>query len=109
MAASLKKLPNGGSMIIQQARHDNQHRHSRILGNNDITILLDDLDNQTDAIKNGQEIGDVLLDGKIKKSSNDKKVALSGKNSVGMLSNINVNYLYNSKMAYIRFHFCFIL
>lgn len=67
MAASLRKFPNGGSRIIQQARQNNHNRNSRILGNNDITILLDDLDNQTDAIKNGQEIGDELLDGNTKK------------------------------------------
>lgn len=83
-------FPNGGSRIIQQARQNNHHRHSRILGNNDINILLDDLDNQTEAIKNGQEIGNELLDAQTKKSSKDKKVALSGKNSVGMLASINV-------------------
>ncbi|XP_015759092.1 PREDICTED: uncharacterized protein LOC107338373 [Acropora digitifera] len=82
--ASLRKFPNGGSRIIQQARQNNHNRNSRILGNNDITILLDDLDNQTEAIKNGQEIGDELLDGNTKKLSKDKKVALSGKNSVVM-------------------------
>ena len=90
IAASLKMFPNGGSRIIQQARQNNHHRHSRILGNNDINILLDDLDNQTEAIKNGQEIGNELLDAQTKKSSKDKKVALSGKNSVGMLASINV-------------------
>lgn len=89
MAASLRKFPNGGSRIIQQARQNNHNRNSRILGNNDITILLD---NQTEAIKNGQEIGDELLDGNTKKLSKDKKAALSGKNSVGMLASIMCKY-----------------
>lgn len=31
------------------------------LGNSDITKLLDDLDNQTEAIRSGQEIGEELL------------------------------------------------
>lgn len=92
MAASLRKFPNGGSRIIQQARQKNHNRNSRILGNNDITTLLDDLDNQTEAIKNGQEIGDELLDGNTKKLSKDKKVALSGKNSVGMLASTMCKY-----------------
>lgn len=34
---------------------------SRPLGNSDITKLLEDLDNQTEAIKTGQEIGEELL------------------------------------------------
>ncbi|XP_022788562.1 uncharacterized protein LOC111328402 isoform X2 [Stylophora pistillata] len=34
------------------------------LGNSDITKLLDDLDNQTEAIRSGQEIGEELLGGK---------------------------------------------
>lgn len=40
---------------------DEEARSSRDLGNNDITKLLDDLDNQTEAIKSGQEIGEELL------------------------------------------------
>ena len=36
-------------------------RPPRHLANSDITKLLGDLDNQTEAIKNGQEIGEELL------------------------------------------------
>lgn len=45
----------------EQPVSDEEARPSRHLGNNDITKLLDDLDNQTEAIESGQEIGEELL------------------------------------------------
>ena len=45
----------------EQSVSNGEGRLPRNLGNNDITKLLDDLDNQTEAIKNGQQIGDELL------------------------------------------------
>lgn len=45
----------------EQSVSDGEGRLPRNLGNNDITKLLDDLDNQTEAIKSGQQIGDELL------------------------------------------------
>ena len=45
----------------EQSVSDEEGRLPRNLGNNDITKLLDDLDNQTEAIKSGQQIGDELL------------------------------------------------
>lgn len=44
----------------QSVSHE-EGRPPRNLGNDDITKLLDDLDNQTEAIKSGQEIGEELL------------------------------------------------
>jgi len=44
-----------------QTKGNWQIRSPRNLGNGDITKLLDDLDNQTEAVKNGQEIGDELF------------------------------------------------
>ena len=49
----------------EQSVSDGKDRLPRNLGNNDITKLLDDLDNQTEAIKSGQRIGDELLGDKI--------------------------------------------
>lgn len=45
----------------EQSVRDGEGRLPRNLGNNDITKLLDDLDNQTEAIKSGQQIGEELL------------------------------------------------
>ena len=45
----------------EQFVSDGEGRLPRNLGNNDITKLLDDLDNQTEAIKSGQQIGEELL------------------------------------------------
>ena len=49
----------------EQSVSDGEGRLPRNLENNDITKLLDDLDNQTEAIKSGQQIGDELLGDKI--------------------------------------------
>ena len=48
----------------EQSVSDGEGRLPRNLGNDDITKLLDDLDNQTDAIKSGQQIGEELLEDK---------------------------------------------
>lgn len=45
----------------EQSASDREGRLRRNLGNKDITKLLDDLDNQTEAIKSGQQIGEELL------------------------------------------------
>lgn len=45
----------------EQSASDGEGRLRRNLGNKDITKLLDDLDNQTEAIKSGQQIGEELL------------------------------------------------
>lgn len=50
------------------------NRRQRNLGNSDITKLLDDLDNETEAIKSGQEIGEELLSAKIQTKNGDEKL-----------------------------------
>lgn len=49
----------------QEAILGGLNRRQRNLGNSDITKLLDELDNETEAIKSGQEIGEELLSAKI--------------------------------------------
>lgn len=58
----------------QEAIFDGPNRRQRNLGNSDITKLLDDLDNETEAIKTGQEIGDELLSAKIQTKNGDEKL-----------------------------------
>lgn len=61
----IRKYEYGGAKAgYKQPLSNGRVRSPRNLGNNDITKLLDDLDNQTEAIKSGQEIGDELLSGK---------------------------------------------
>lgn len=57
MVFSRETLPTRNEQPVT----DKEARPPRNLGNNDITKLLDDLDNQTEAIKSGQEIGEELL------------------------------------------------
>lgn len=57
---------------------------TRHLGNSDITKLLDDLDNQTEAIKSGQEIGEELLGGKKHMTRiKDSKLEITNNNFFG--------------------------
>ena len=51
------RLPTSDEQFVR----DEEGRLPRNLGNSDITKLLDDLDNQTEAIKSGQQIGEELL------------------------------------------------
>lgn len=57
----------------EQSVSDGEGRRPRNLGNNDITKLLDDLDNQTEAIKSGQQIGDELLGDKTETGEHSQK------------------------------------
>lgn len=58
----------------QEAILGGLNRRQRNLGNSDITKLLDDLDNETEAIKSGQEIGEELLSAKIQTKKGDEKL-----------------------------------
>ncbi|XP_068670336.1 uncharacterized protein [Montipora foliosa] len=85
--ASLSKLQGEGSRIQDEQTKTNDGGHqSKILANSDISKLLDDLDNQTEAIQNGKEIGDELLDDQKKKSRQDQRVGINDKNSAGRTS-----------------------
>jgi len=57
----------------EQSVGDGEGRLPRNLGNNDITKLLDDLDNQTEAIKSGQQIGEELLGDKNETGEHNQK------------------------------------
>lgn len=85
--ASLSKLQGEGARNRDEQTETNDGgHHSKILANSDITKLLDDLDNQTEAIQNGKEIGDELLDDQKKKSRQDQRVGINDKNSAGRTS-----------------------
>ena len=62
-----------------------QGRPPRNLGDNEITKLLDDLDNQTEAIQNGQEIGVELLSSTNNITPKQQKTDMRNNSSTGML------------------------
>ncbi|CAH3120977.1 unnamed protein product, partial [Porites lobata] len=68
---SLRKLEH---VKHQEAILGGLNRRQRNLGNSDITKLLDELDNETEAIKSGQEIGEELLSAKIQTKKGDEKL-----------------------------------
>ena len=86
--APLRNYNNGGSEAksgYEQSLGNGPARPPRNLGSNDIVKLLDDLDNQTEAIKNGQEIGDGLLNGKNQTTTKEQKMNWRENSSTGML------------------------